>query len=60
MSAVRHFLRIAVPSLPDRLCTGDEEDIVKIESIEVSPDPPKAGEDLTVKVKATTSEAIEV
>lgn len=40
--------------------TGDADDIVQIDSIEVVPDPPEPGKDLTVKVKATTSETIEV
>ncbi|KAF9452697.1 hypothetical protein P691DRAFT_721511 [Macrolepiota fuliginosa MF-IS2] len=38
---------------------GDEDDIVQIQSIEVTPDPPEPGKDLTVKVKAVTSETID-
>jgi hypothetical protein len=44
------------------LCIDDEDEnpIVDIQSIEVYPDPPAPGKDLTVKVKAETSETIEV
>ncbi|KAJ3507103.1 hypothetical protein NMY22_g17036 [Coprinellus aureogranulatus] len=38
---------------------GEPEWPVQIDSIEVSPDPPQPGKDLTVKVKAKTSERIE-
>ncbi|CAA7266519.1 unnamed protein product [Cyclocybe aegerita] len=37
---------------------GLDTDPVQIQSIEVFPDPPKPGEDLTVRVKGTTSEPI--
>jgi len=43
-------------SCPD----NDEDPIVHIKSIELSPDSPAPGKDLTVKVKAETSETIEV
>jgi len=39
---------------------NDEDPIVHIKSIELSPDSPAPGKDLTVKVKAETSETIEV
>ena len=39
---------------------GDAEDPVEIKSIDISPDPPKPGQDLTVKVTATVKETIEV
>ncbi|PFH54549.1 hypothetical protein AMATHDRAFT_44401 [Amanita thiersii Skay4041] len=39
---------------------GLDTDPIQLESIEVSPDPPKPGKDLTVKVKAIVSETIEV
>jgi hypothetical protein len=39
---------------------GLPSDPIQIESVEFSPDPPKPGEDLTVKVKATAIETIEV
>ena len=39
---------------------GSTSDVVQIESITVSPDPPKPGEDLTVTVKGTAQENIEV
>jgi len=38
---------------------GDSNDIIQIQSIEVTPDPPQAGKDLTVNVKAITTERIE-
>ncbi|CAA7268698.1 unnamed protein product [Cyclocybe aegerita] len=37
---------------------GLDTDPVQIKSIEVFPDPPKPGEDLTVRVKGTTKETI--
>ncbi|KAL0951083.1 hypothetical protein HGRIS_007821 [Hohenbuehelia grisea] len=37
---------------------GSEEDGIQIESIDVSPDPPKPGKDLTVKVKAVALERV--
>ncbi|TFK41080.1 ML domain-containing protein [Crucibulum laeve] len=40
------------------ICSGPEA-TVQIESIEVSPDPPKPGQDLTVKVKGTALGVIE-
>jgi hypothetical protein len=39
---------------------GLSTDIVQIESIEVKPNPPKPGQDLTIIVKASTSDTIEV
>lgn len=39
---------------------GDSTDPVKINSIEISPDPPKAGQNLSVKVALTAKEKIEV
>ncbi|KIK06917.1 hypothetical protein K443DRAFT_673810 [Laccaria amethystina LaAM-08-1] len=38
---------------------GLSTDIIQIESLEVSPDPPQPGKDLTVKVKAHVSQTIE-
>ncbi|KAF7966655.1 hypothetical protein HWV62_37549 [Athelia sp. TMB] len=38
---------------------GSPTDPILIQSIEISPDPPQPGKDLTVKVKATVSERIE-
>ena len=40
--------------------TGLPDDIVQIKSIEVSPDPPQPGQNLTVKVNGYTSEPIVV
>jgi hypothetical protein len=40
--------------------SGLPSDIVQIESIEVKPDPPKPGQDLTVRVKASATDIIEV
>jgi len=39
---------------------GDPSDIVTIKSLDISPDPPKPGQQLTVTVNAYTSETIEV
>lgn len=39
---------------------GLDTDAVKIESIEVFPDPPEPGKDMTVKVKGIAREVIEV
>ena len=39
---------------------GDTSDPLQIKSIEVFPDPPKPGQDMTVKVKAYAQELIEV
>lgn len=39
---------------------GDPSDIVTIKSLDISPDPPKPGQQLTVTVNAYTSEIIEV
>jgi hypothetical protein len=36
------------------------DDIIQIESIKVSPDPPKPGQDLTVTVKGAAIDVIEV
>ncbi|EJC98807.1 uncharacterized protein FOMMEDRAFT_143165 [Fomitiporia mediterranea MF3/22] len=38
---------------------GDSTDPIQIKSIEVSPDPPKPGQDMTVKVTAYAQERIE-
>ncbi|KIM48128.1 hypothetical protein M413DRAFT_439848 [Hebeloma cylindrosporum] len=38
---------------------GLDTDPIQIDSIEVSPDPPQPGQDLTVKVKAKVTEVIE-
>lgn len=40
--------------------TASENDLVEISSIDVSPDPPKPGQNLTVNVKGTVKEIIEV
>ena len=39
---------------------GSPEDIVKIKSLTVSPDPPKPGENLTVNVSAYVTRVVEV
>ena len=39
---------------------GDPSDPVHIKSIEISPDPPKPGEDMTVKVVGQADEVVEV
>lgn len=39
---------------------GMETDPIRIQSIEISPDPPLPGKPLTVKVTGTASEVIEV
>lgn len=38
---------------------GSASDPIQIESIEVTPDPPKPGQDLTVLVKGTAQDAVE-
>ncbi|KAF8237773.1 hypothetical protein L208DRAFT_1388693 [Tricholoma matsutake] len=38
---------------------GSSSDLVQIESIKVKPDPPQPGQDLTITVKANTTEIIE-
>ena len=40
--------------------TGSSTDVIDIESIVVSPDPPKPGENMTVEVRGTVKETIEV
>lgn len=40
--------------------SGLPTDAVQIESIAVTPDPPKPGQDLTIEVKALVKEIIEV
>lgn len=40
--------------------SGSSSDLVQIESIKVKPDPPQPGQDLTITVKANTTEIIEV
>lgn len=40
--------------------TGLDTDAIQLESIEVSPDPPQPGKDLTVKVIGSAKERIEV
>lgn len=42
------------------VCLGLSSDPIQIESIEVLPDPPQPGQDLTVKVKAQVTQLIEV
>lgn len=42
------------------LHTGEPTDVAHIESIEVSPDPPEKGKELTVKVQGTAQQAIVV
>jgi len=44
----------------ERRHAGDPSDIVTIKSLNISPDPPKPGQQLTVTVNAYTSETIEV
>ena len=39
---------------------GAPHNPIKIKSIDISPDPPKAGEDLTVTVKGIAHERVEV
>ena len=39
---------------------GDPSDPVHIKSIEISPDPPRPGEDMTVKVVGQADEVVEV
>jgi len=39
---------------------GLPTDVVIIESLEISPDPPKPGQDLTVTLKARAAEIVEV
>lgn len=39
---------------------GDSSDPIQVKSIEVSPDPPKPGQNMTVKVTAYAQELIEV
>ena len=58
---------IAVSEVPDSSCSrlirglsGVETDPIRIESIHVTPDPPQPGQDLTVTVKGTVVEQIEV
>ena len=41
-------------------CSGQDTDPLQIESIEVSPDPPKPGQNMTVTVNAIAQERIEV
>ncbi|KAL0580372.1 hypothetical protein V5O48_001617 [Marasmius crinis-equi] len=38
---------------------GSDSDIIQIDSIQVSPDPPQPGKELTVKVKGVASETVE-
>ena len=40
--------------------TGSSTDVIDIEFIVVSPDPPKPGENMTVEVRGTVKETIEV
>ncbi|KAG6820105.1 hypothetical protein H0H93_005252 [Arthromyces matolae] len=40
-------------------CTGNPEDVILIEDIQVSPDPPQPGKDLTVTVKGVATSTIE-
>lgn len=42
------------------LIAGLDSDVITIESFEISPNPPQPGQNLTVTVKATASETIEV
>jgi len=39
---------------------GDPDDTVTIKSLDISPDPPKPGQQVTVTINAYTSEPIEV
>ena len=47
-------------SAPINRDTGSSTDVIDIESIVVSPDPPKPGENMTVEVRGTVKETIEV
>lgn len=53
---------IRIPALKQStdVQTGSETNPIQIKSIEVSPDPPKPGQDLTVTVSGTAVETIEV
>ena len=49
-----------VPLKTANVLPGLPTDIIQIQSIEVSPDPPKPGQELTVKVDAIVTQTIEV
>jgi hypothetical protein len=53
-----HVLKSEVPSV--HTYSGLPTDVIQIESIEVKPDPPKPGQDLTIIVKAKATDIIEV
>jgi hypothetical protein len=44
----------------DEGITGEDSDVVQVESINITPDPPQPGKDMTVTVKGTSSSVIEV
>merc|ERR1712169_131802 len=45
---------------PLQFCPGDHsKDLVTIESVDLSPNPPKAGNELVIKAKGTIKETIE-
>ncbi|KAJ7055694.1 ML domain-containing protein [Mycena amicta] len=50
---------VAAPDTWEYVDCGDPADSVEIQSITVSPDPPKIGEDLTVTIVANVKETIE-
>lgn len=54
------MLIAAIPTNDMTSTEGSDDDVAQIESISVSPDPPEAGKDLTITVKAANSEIIEV
>jgi hypothetical protein len=58
--AVCESMHITTTSTELMLSLGNLDDIIQIQSIDVSPDPPQPGEDLTVTVSAYVTEIIEV
>lgn len=51
---------VCLDAAADMLVAGAESDVIQVKSIEVSPDPPAPGKDLTVTVKAYAQDRIEV
>lgn len=56
----QYGLSITLAILTHFLRAGNPTDPIHIKSIEISPDPPKPGEDLTVKVIGEATEIVEV
>lgn len=56
---VVRFLRFNCGPEPNK-CTGNSDDVIQLESLSVSPDPPKPGQELTITAVGVALKPIKV